>query len=309
MKTKLSSLFLAVALAAGSLFCGAKAQEEPVLSLRAPARVAAGQAFEVSYAINTRGSKNFQAPAFKGLDILFGPAQSQSSSFQFVNGKQSQSFTLSYTYQLRAPKAGSYDFGKASIEVGGTTYYSEPFTLTVTDAPQQAQTQTQGADRSDSRRERTSASVNGEDLYIKGSVSNRQPYVGEQVLLTYRIYTSIPVEQYSIYKTHSNKGFWTEELQVDPQSQRQENINGKQFVSADIRKVALFAQQAGSHTLEPLEVEAVAQVQAPRRARQSRSIFDIFEDDFFGSPTELVKKDLRSQSIRIPARHLPDEHR
>ncbi len=308
MKTKLSSLFLAAVLAAGSLFCDAKAQEEPILSLRAPARVAAGQAFEVSYAINTRGSKNFQAPAFKGLDILFGPAQSQSSSFQFVNGKQSQSFTLSYTYQLRAPKAGSYDFGKASIEVGGNTYYSEPFTLTVTDAPQQAQ-QTQGADRSDSRRERTTASVNGDDLYIKASVSNRQPYVGEQVLLTYRIYTSIPVEQYSIYKTPSNKGFWTEELQVDPQSQRQENINGKQFVSADIRKVALFAQQAGSHTLEPLEVEAVAQVQAPRRARQSRSIFDMFEDDFFGSPTELVKKDLRSQSLRIQARPLPDENR
>ncbi len=308
MKIKLSGLFLAVAIAAGSLFSGAQAQEEPVLSLRAPSRVAAGQTFEVSYAINTRGSKNFQAPAFKGLDILFGPAQSQSSSFQFVNGRQSQSFSLSYTYQLRAPKAGSYDFGKASIEVGGKTYYSEPFTLTVTDAPQQAQP-TQGANRSDSRPERTPATVNGEDLYIKASVSNRQPYVGEQVLLTYRIYTSIPVEQYSIYKTPSNKGFWTEELQVDPQSQRQENINGKQFVSADIRKVALFAQQAGAHTLEPLEVEAVAQVQAPRRARQSRSIFDMFEDDFFGSPTELVKKDLRSQSIRIQARPLPDENR
>ena len=309
MKTKLSGLFLAVALAAGSLFGGAQAQEEPVLSLRAPAQVTAGQSFEVSYAINTRGSKNFQAPAFKGLDILFGPAQSQSSSFQFVNGKQSQSFTLSYTYQLRAPNAGSYDFGKASIEVKGKTYYSEPFTLTVTDAPQQTQPQTQGANRSDNRQERTSATVNGDDLYIRGTVSNRQPYVGEQVLLTYRIYTAIPVEQYSIYKTPSNKGFWTEELQVDPQSQRQENINGKTFVSADIRKVALFAQQAGTHTLEPLEVEAVAQVQAPRRARQSRSIFDMFEDDFFGSPTELVKKDLRSKSIRIQAKPLPEENR
>ena len=108
MKTKLSGLFLAVALAAGSLFGGAQAQEEPVLSLRAPAQVTAGQAFEVSYAINTRGSKNFQAPAFKGLDILFGPAQSQSCSFQFVNGKQSQSFTLSYTYQLPALGARSW---------------------------------------------------------------------------------------------------------------------------------------------------------------------------------------------------------
>ncbi|MDE7072248.1 MAG: BatD family protein, partial [Bacteroidales bacterium] len=89
--------------------------QEPVLSLRAPSSVAAGEAFEISYAINVRGSKNFQAPAFKGLDVLFGPMQSQSSSFQFVNGKQSQSFTLTYTYQLRAPKEGNYTFGAASI--------------------------------------------------------------------------------------------------------------------------------------------------------------------------------------------------
>lgn len=308
MNTKLSGILLAAIFAATGLFAGARAQDEPVLSLRAPSSVAAGQVFEVSYAINVRGSKNFQAPAFKGLDVLFGPAQSQSSSFQFVNGRQSQSFTLSYTYQLRAPKAGSFDFGRASIEVDGKTYHSEPFTLTVSDAPQQAQ-QPQGTRTSGNNQERAPATVSGEDLYIRGSVSKRQPYVGEQILLTYRIYTSIPVEQYSIYKTPSNKGFWTEELQVDPQSQRQESINGKTFVSADIRKVALFAQQAGSHTLEPLEVEAVAQVQAPRRPRQNRSIFDMFEDDFFGSPTELVKKDLRSKSLKIQAKPLPVENR
>ncbi|MCH5244510.1 MAG: protein BatD [Lentimicrobiaceae bacterium] len=284
--------------------------QEPVLSLRAPSKVSAGQAFEISYSINVRGSKSFRAPAFKGLDILFGPAQSQSSSFQFVNGKQSQSFTLSYTYQLRAPQAGNYHFGKASIEVDGKTYESEAFDLEVTQAaPNNAQNQgnprqAQGNARPGNSQPTASeiTEVSDKDLFITASVNKRSPYVGEQLLLTYRIHTAIPVEQFSIYKTPSNKGFWTEELKIEPDEQEQEVIDNRLYVYADIRKVAIFAQEAGAHTLEPMEVEALAQVQAPRR--RSRSIFDMFDDAFF-SPTQTVKKNLRSKALVINAKPLP----
>ncbi|MCM1041592.1 MAG: BatD family protein [Bacteroides sp.] len=287
--------------------------QEPVLSLRAPSTVSAGQAFEISYSINVRGSKSFRAPAFKGLDLLFGPAQSQSSSFQFVNGKQSQSFTLSYTYQLRAPQPGSYHFGKASIVVDGKTYESEPFNLEVTPAAQNtaqqgAQGQRQNPNARAQAREEAAvpAEVSDKDLFVTASVNKRTPYAGEQVLLTYRIYTAIPVEQFSIYKTPSNKGFWTEELKLNADEQEQEVIDNKLYVYADIRKVAIFAQEAGAHTLEPMEVEALAQVQAPRR--RSGSIFDMFDDAFF-TPTQTVKKNLRSKALRINAKPLPAEGR
>ncbi|MCM1169527.1 MAG: BatD family protein [Bacteroides sp.] len=287
--------------------------QEPVLSLRAPSTVSAGQAFEISYSINVRGSKSFRAPAFKGLDLLFGPAQSQSSSFQFVNGKQSQSFTLSYTYQLRAPQPGSYRFGKASIVVDGKTYESEPFNLEVTPAAQNtAQQGAQGQRQNPNARSQTReeaavpAEVSDKDLFVTASVNKRTPYAGEQVLLTYRIYTAIPVEQFSIYKTPSNKGFWIEELKLNADEQEQEVIDNKLYVYADIRKVAIFAQEAGAHTLEPMEVEALAQVQAPRR--RSGSIFDMFDDAFF-TPTQTVKKNLRSKALRINAKPLPAEGR
>ena len=290
-----------------SLFSFLPAQE-PVLSLRAPSSVEAGEAFEIAYAINVRGSKNFQAPAFKGLDVLFGPMQSQSSSFQFVNGKQSQSFSLSYTYQLRAPKEGRYTFGAASIVVDGKTYLSEPFNLTVTAArkPQAANTQT-SQQRPQSRPAASApAEVSDKDLFITSTINKRAPYVGEQVLLTYRIYTAIPIEQYSIYKTPSSMGFWTEELKANTNGQEQEVIDNRLFVYADMRKVAIFAQDAGMHTIEPMEVEAIAQVAAPRR--RSNSIFDLFDDAFF-NPTESVKKNLRSKPLKINVRELPQEGR
>lgn len=287
--------------------------QEPALSLRAPASVRAGEAFEISYSINVRGSKSFQAPAFKGLDLLFGPAQSQSSSFQFVNGKQSQSFTLSYTYQLRAPQPGSYHFGRASIIVDGKKYQSEPFDLEVTQAAPAGQAGSRRQDPGNPHaRQRqqpsdpTPAKVSDKDLFVTASVNKKNPYAGEQVLLTYRIYTSIPVEQFSIYKTPSNKGFWTEELKIDADEQEQEVIDNRLYVYADVRKVAIFAQEAGPHTLEPMEIEALAQVQAPQR--RSGSIFDIFDDAFF-APTQTVKKNLRSKPLKIHARPLPSEGR
>lgn len=281
--------------------------QEPVLHLSAPIKVEAGKPFEISYAINVRGSKNFQAPAFKGLDVMFGPAQSQSSSYQFVNGKASQSFSLSFTYQLRAPQPGSYHFGRASIMVDGKKYQSEPFDLEVVPAYQNnAQPQQSRAQQSRQAQQNTSGEVGDKDLFLTASVNKNAPYAGEQVLLTYRIYTAVPVEQYSIYKTPSNKGFWTEEIKVESDRQEQEVIDNRLYIFADVRKVAVFAQEAGPHTMEPMEIEAVAQVQAPQR--RSNSIFDLFDDAFF-APTQSVKKNLRSKAIHLTAKPLPMEGR
>ena len=306
------------------MFLGPVFAQEPVLSVQAPKSVPAGQVFEITYAINVRGSKSFQAPSFKGLEILYGPMQSQSSSFQFINGKRSQSFNLSFTYGLSAPEEGSYTLEPASIVVDGKTYQSETVTIEAGPARQASGNNRQGRaypssgnmspgsqpgqagqnrQSASQRRQDLPPEVSDQDLFILVQPDKTNPYVGEQVLLNYRIYTSVPVEQFSIYKTPSNKGFWVDELEVDPQSQQQEIIDGKPYVYADIRRVALFPQNDGSHTVEPMEVEALAQVSVQR---QPTSIWDIFDDPFF-APVQTVKKELKTKSLRINARSLPQE--
>lgn len=308
--------FFACIIIASGLFLSRAWAQEASLNLNAPSEVYAGQVFEVSYSVNVKGSKSFQAPAFKGLDLLFGPMQSQSSSLQFINGKRSQSFTLSYTYQLRAPQEGDFNFGKASIVVNGEKIYSEEFRLKVLPANQPAanhidnSTQRKHPDdnsrNSNERQENSTPTVAEDDLFVVATPSQRTPYVGEQVLLSYRIYTCIPVEQFSIYKTPSNKGFWIEEISTpSSNNQKEEFIDGKKYISANILKVALFPQKEGSYKLEPIEVEALAQVPS-RQRRRSNSIFDIFDDPFF-TPMELVKKNLKSKTLQIQAQPLPEE--
>ena len=171
---------------------GMLSAQEPQLSVQAPRSVPAGQAFEVVYTINVRGAKSFQAPSFEGLDILYGPYQSQSSSFQFVNGRQSQSFNLSFTYGLQATQEGSITVEAASIVVDGKTYQSEPFTLTVTQGSSnsahqagrtnssgmQARSQAQSRQTNTQNQQNLPPEVSDQDLFVTVQPSKKNPYVG-----------------------------------------------------------------------------------------------------------------------------------
>ena len=42
--------------------------------------------------------------------------------------------------------------------------------------------------------------------------------------------------------------------------QYQETVNGEKYMVAEIRRIAMFPQKSGKLTLEPLEVECLAQI-------------------------------------------------
>ena len=111
----------------------------PVFSLKsqnveftasAPSAVSQGETFQVTYKVNAKGEK-FNGPDFKGFDVVSGPNVSQSSSFQFINGKMSQSNEQIYTYLIHASEVGTFDIKPASIVVEGKTYYSNTLRITV----------------------------------------------------------------------------------------------------------------------------------------------------------------------------------
>jgi len=276
--------------------------EDVKFYVSAPSSVGSGQQFAVSFTVNSAGT-NFKAPSFKGFSVLSGPNQSSSSSMQIINGRMTQNVSYSFTYYLQAGNEGSYSILPAKITVDGKLYETESVTIKVVKSAQnqgnnqQQQTQQQNSNQSD-------ASVSDKDIFLKASVSNASPYLGEQLIVTYKLYTSVGIAQYSINKLASNKGFWSEDLnkENDKPKQYKEYINGKQYIVAEIRKVALFPQESGKLNIDPLEVEVVAQVQTQRR--RSNSIFDFF-DDPFSSSYQNVRKTLHSNSISINAKPLP----
>ncbi len=265
--------------------------------------VAVGDQFRLIYSVNGQAT-GFRSPAIKDFTVLAGPSQSTSTSMQIINNQVSRSVEYTFTYILQATTEGTFTIPPASVNVDGKTYQSNPATIRVVKgnapAPQQQQQQQQQQQVGD---------ITDKDLFVRASVSNSNPYQGEQVIATYKIYTRVPVAEYSITKLPSTAGFWSQDLIKDMTklNQYRETINGVEYVVAEIKKEALFAQKSGTLTIDPLEMDVVAQIQrkANRRGFNDPFFDSFFNDSFFGSTYQNVRKTIRSNPLNINVKPLP----
>lgn len=270
--------------------------------------VQVGEQFRVVYSVNQQAS-GFRGPDFDGFKVLSGPSQSTNQSYQFVNGKVSQSFQVTYTYYLQAVKEGTYTIGPASVVVEGRTYNSNPFEVKVTQASGQPPAATPGGGRGHPQQGRGAPAK--EDVYIRASVDKSRGYLGEQIIITYKIFTTIPVSQINISKFSSFPGFWYKNLlnENDPLRQYSEVINGREYIVADLRKIALFPQRSGEIRIEPMELECMAQVRVEGGRTRDPFFDSFFNDPFFNRNIQNVKLVLESNAITLDVRPLPTEGR
>lgn len=280
--------------------------------------VEVGERFQIYYTVNASGS-DFRVSDFGSLSVLSGPNRSSSSSIQYVNGKMSQSTQLTFTYLVMATKEGDVTIPPATIRVDGKTYKSNGLSIKVVKGNSAAQSPAGGnrqpAQGSASNRTASapSGTVKNDDLYIKALVSNAKPYLGEQVIVTYRIYTKIPVSDLSVKKLSSFPGFWTKDLSDDNKQLQQSTkvINGEQYVVADIRKLALYPQKSGMLTIDPMELECMAQIrtQAKKQRRSYDPFEDFFDDPFFNRNVKNVKVTIKSNKLTLDVKPLPQENK
>lgn len=284
--------------------------QEVELTANAKTNVQVGEQFRVIYTVNEQAS-DFTGPSFEGFRVLSGPNPSTNQSYQIVNGKVSQSFQLSYTYYLKALKEGSFDIPPASVVVKGKRYESIPLKITVSEAAAGSPATSQ--DPSQARpSQRDGDGISKDDVFIRAYADKANPVQGEQVTITYKIFTVIPISQINITKQSSFPGFWNKNLLNDNEPLRQynETINGKQYTVADLRKIAIFPQRNGQVTIEPMEMECLAQVRT-ERSRQARDPFfdSFFDDPFFNRNFQNVQLKLESNPINLNIKPLPIENR
>ena len=287
------------------------AQDDPTLTVSTKKQVMVGERFQVVFEANAEG-KNFQAPTFNGFTVLGGPFTSSSSSFSMVNGSMSHTVKNSYTFALQANQEGSFHIGSASLNVKGTKISSEPFDIKVIpDDGSHAAPSGGGASSSQgqSQQNTNDPQVSGKDLFLRVIPSKKTVYVGEQIVLTYKLYTKVPVSSVSLSKMPSYAGFWTKDISDNSGTLRQssEYINGIEYTSAEVNKVVIVPQRSGKFTLDPMTLECIAQVRTERNNSRSMDPFEaFFNDPFFNRNIVNVKKELSSQSIGIEVKSLPE---
>lgn len=278
------------------------------LTASAPAEVQAGQQFRLVYTLNAE-AENFTGPDFSDFTVLAGPTQSSSSSIQIINNQVTRSFSYTFTYNLVAMQEGNFTIQPAKARAGGKQYSSNAITIRVRPASQQPS----GSQPQQQQGGQASGTVGSKDLFIRASVDKSSPFMGEQVIVTYKLYTRVQVSNYQIEQSPSTTGFWVEELSKDNSRLVQYNdvIDGQQYTVAEIRKVALFPQRAGTLRIEPLQVEVVARVQQQSQQRRTGDPFfdSFFNDPFFSSRWQNVNQSLRSNALEINVKPLPVQNR
>lgn len=243
---------------------------------------------------NLNALKNFNPPNLKDFRVLSGP--NQSTSMQIINGVSSSSLTLSYL--LMPNTTGSFTLGSASIQYEGQTYTTLPIKITVVKGSTKSKEDNQSG---------VSNQEIAENLFIRASIDKNRVYQGEQVTITYKLYTRLNIAaQMSVDKLPQYQGFWAEELETARNiSFNTEVINGKQFRVGLLKRVALFPNQSGKLEVTPFELTIPIQVQ---KKKNPNNIWD----DFFGDPfgrSEIIEYPAKSNTLKIDVIPLPENNK
>jgi hypothetical protein len=261
-------------------------------------KVAENDRFQLEFTFegkNLNALKQFNPPSLKDFRVLSGP--NQSTSMQIINGVSSSSLTLSYI--LMPNTTGSYTIGSASIQYEGQTYTTSPIKITVVKGSQKP--------KEDNNSSGVSNQEIAENLFIRASIDKNKVYQGEQVTVTYKLYTRLNIAaQMSVDKLPQYQGFWAEELETARNiSFGNEVIDGKQYKVGLLKRVALFPSQSGKLEVTPFELTIPIQIQ---KKKNPNNVWD----DFFGDPfgrSEIVEYPTKSNTLKVDVIPLPENNK
>lgn len=264
------------------LLCSAvlQAQTLKVAADKNPAIV--GEQILIQYTINTKGN-NFKSPNFKGLRVLSGPNPSTQSSYSFVNGKSQNTSSTTYSFYIKAVKEGTYTISPASITVKGKKVQSKGYSLRVV----------KGSDKSKAQKKALS-----DNLFIKVNVGKRNIVVGEQILVTYKLFTRVDLHNTELTSLPALNGFWAKDLEASSRFKR-DVVDGIAYNVATIKKSVLTAQKSGELIIDPMELKCSIRIQKKRNNR------DPFAN-FFGGGYNVQEEFISSKAIKIKVADLPN---
>ncbi|MCB9248196.1 MAG: protein BatD [Ignavibacteriales bacterium] len=234
---------------------------------------------------------NFKPPAFKGLKVLSGPNESR--SMQIINGQVSGSLT--YSFVVVATDVGKAEIGGGSLVYNGTALLTDPLSINVV----KGSSTNQQVDKQLG----ISQQELDNNVFIRAIPNKNRIKQGEQLTVTYKLYTKLNISSPQISKLPTFNGFWSEDLETSNNIQFEiEMYNGERYRSATIKKVALFPTKSGELTLTPFELKVPVIVKS-KRGRND--IFDDFFNDSFFGRTETIEHIAKSNRLNITVEPLP----
>jgi hypothetical protein len=285
------TILLRFCLVVAMLFSATMSWAQVSFSADAPSLVALGEPFRVEFSVDHRPDDGtFKAPQFDDFEVLAGPSVSTGTSVQFINGRQTSSYSCTYTFVLLPKGAGLFEIGQASVAVDGKRYTTSKLPIEVLDEGEKAKAAS--AKKSASPEQ----SIGKEDILLIWEISDNDIYKGESVKASLMLYSRVEVAEITALNVAPFNDFWTQELRVDNAMSRKE-YKGRIYDTYKIQEYLLSPQRSGVQNFDATTMDVLV----PVTVQNSRNI-----DPFFGGrQTYLVTRTLTSEPVKITVKEFP----
>lgn len=256
------------------------------IRVEVPQTVVQGTPFQLSYTYS--GSEDFERvtePKVVGLQVLYGPARQQMSSYQNINGRSSSTSSVSLTFTLLAEHTGNVSIPAVTAILGGKRVTVHGATVRVLPPDKNAPS---------ARSQGTAGTSVAGTYFFRALPSATVVYEKQAFPIRYKLYATTEFEINS-YEAPQYDGFLSEKQADDGRRQLQlETYQGRNYRTVDILSEVLFAQRSGTLTIPSSKIG----LRVP--------IAQADDDPFFGS-SMMGDREVRSAPVTIQVRPLPTE--
>ena len=216
---------------------------------------------------------------FKDFIVQQGPYTSQSSQTTIINGKFESKKEFKSTFILSPKKDGNLIIEAITVNFKGKKYSTQNINIKVSKGKNQITNKNSPSPKSNS----------DSKLFAKITASKSSPYIGENILIQYKIYQSVyHVRNIEItdYDLPMSNDFWTELIEPKNKQweEKREVINGIQYSVFSLKKEIVSAQKSGKIIIPAFEVSTLV------------------NRDFFNRGVEKI---LRSNKVILNVKDLP----
>ena len=216
---------------------------------------------------------------FKDFFVQQGPFTSQSSQTTIINGKIESKNEFKSTFILIPKKEGNLIIDAVTVNYKGKKYSTQNINISVSN----------GKNRVTNKNSTTQRSKSDSKLFAKITCSKSSPFIGENILVQYKIYQSIyHVRNIEItdYNLPMSNDFWTELIEPKNKQwkEKREVINGIQYSVFILKKEIISAQKSGKIIIPAFEVSTLV----------NRDLFN-----------RGIEKKLKSNKITLNVKDLP----
>lgn len=286
-------------------------------------QIGIGDVINFSISVSAANSVNVeepQLPAIRGLELINTSTGVETRS-SYSNGRFITEQARNFHYMLAAQAAGTVTIPAIPVSVDGNSYQTKPITIVISGTrsvqPRADQRGRGGRGQPDpfslfdeqdeelfrQMLQRNFPGAGGglkgqapinpnEAFFIQAEVDKAKAYVGEQITVSFYLYTRGQIQDIDTLKYPDLKGFWKEELEMATRLNfEQQVINGIAYQRAMLVSYALFPIKAGKAKIDPYKAKCT--VLTP-------STFG------FGRPYQFTKV---SREIDIEVKDLPTDGR